>query len=43
MGIPNALAKPKSAIFKSPDVKKDDTIFVDKKILGFKISVNDSS
>ena len=43
MGIPKALARPKSAIFKSPEVRKDDTIFIDKKILRFEVSVNDSS
>ena len=43
MGIPKARANPKSAIFKSPVVRKIDTIFVNEKILGLKISVNDSS
>ena len=43
MGIPKALANPKSAIFKSPYVKKDYTIFVNEEILGLQISVDDSS
>ena len=43
MGIPKALANPKSAIFKSPYVKKVNTIFVNEEILGLKISVDDSS
>lgn len=43
MGIPKALARPKSAIFKSPEVRKDVTIFVNEEILGLEISVDDSS
>lgn len=42
MGIPKARANPKSAIFKSPNVTKIDTIFVNQKILGLKVSVNNS-
>ncbi len=43
IGIPKALANPKSAILRSPCIKHNFTIFVNEEILGFQISVNDSS
>lgn len=43
IGIPKALANPKSAILRSPWIEYNFTIFVNEKILRFQISVDDSS